>query len=92
MGIHLQLDNCRDLAKLKGIKFGALNIRSLYKKIDEVGQLLSDSKLDFLGLTESWLNSSVSGPELEIDNYDIFRLDRDAGTGKRGGGGDSIVH
>ena len=87
MGVHLQLDNCRDISKLKGLKFGALNIRSLYRKIDEVGQLLADSKLDFLGLTESWLNSSVLGPELDIDNYNMFRFDRDAGSCKRGGGG-----
>ena len=87
MGVHITVDSSKDIAKLKGIKFGALNIRSLYKKVDDVKQLLSDSKLDYLGLTESWLNSSVIGPEVEIDNFNMFRFDRDAGSNKRGEGG-----
>ena len=70
-----------------GIKIGALNIRSLYKKVDDIKLLLADSKLDYLGLSESWLNSSVIGPEIEIEKYKMFRFDWDAGSGKRGGGG-----
>ena len=82
-----EIEKCTDIAKLRGIKFGGLNIRSLYKKIDDVNLLLQDSKLDFLGITESWLNYSIAGPEIKIPNYSAFRFDRDAGSGKRGGGG-----
>ena len=87
MGIHINVDSSKDIAKLKGIKVGSLNIRSLYKKVDDVKLLLADSKLDYLGLSESWLNLSVIGPEVEIEKYNMYRFDRDAGSSKRGGGG-----
>ena len=58
------VNKCSDISKLRGIKIGGLNIRSLYRKIDDISLLLSDTKMDFLGLSESWLNSSVSGPEI----------------------------
>ena len=69
---------------MKGIKIGAINIRSLYKNIDHVKLLVQESK--FLGLTESWRNSNVDGPEIEINNYGLFHYDGDAGISKRGGG------
>ncbi len=86
MGVHVNLENSKDISKLKWIKVGALNIRSLYKKVDDVKLLLGNSKLDYLGLSESWLNSSVDGPEVEIEHYNMFRFDRDAGSAKRGMG------
>ena len=49
--------------------------------------LLKDTDLTFLALNESWLNYSISDCELEIPNYQLFRYDRDLGSGKRGGGG-----
>ena len=46
-------DKCANkLSKLKGIKIGHLNIRSLLGKIDEIRFLISKIKLDILCLTE----------------------------------------
>ncbi len=76
-----------ELRSLRGITFASLNIRSIYRKIHEVNLLLNKSKLDLLLLNETWLNHSVGDEELQIDNYTSHRFDRDAGSGKRGGGG-----
>ncbi len=59
--------------------FGALNICSLTRKIDDVKALLYRSDLDFLGLSESWLNSSISDDEIEINGYNTHRFDHDLG-------------
>ena len=55
--------------------------------MDNVLTLLGNSELTYLGLTETWLNSSISDCELEIQGYDIHRYDRDLGGTKCGGGG-----
>ncbi len=40
-----------------------------------------------MGITESWLNSSISNCEISVEGCDILRYDRDLGGFKRGGGG-----
>ena len=77
--------NC--LKKLRGIAFGHLNICHLVNKVDLLEILLKDSDLDFLSLSETFLDDSVLDGELNIPGYGMFRSDR-AGDGcKRSGGG-----
>ena len=76
-----------ELADLKGISFGSLNVCSLKNKVDDINVLLLRSDLDLLAITESWLDASLDSSILKIDGYNCFRFDRDAGSGKRGGGG-----
>lgn len=68
----------------KGLKIASLNVRSLVSKIEQIEVLLSDEKLDLLGVSESWLKPSVTNNIVRIDNYKIYRWDRQAN--KRGGG------
>ena len=77
----------KDIAQLKGIKTGGLNIRSLIRKIDDVHVLLEASGLTTLGITESWLNYTISNEELMLPGYQMFRLDRANGHAVQGGGG-----
>ena len=74
-----------DRAELIGPSFACYNIRSITKKIDDLRLLLGRSQLNCLGLTETWLNASISDEELLMDNYRLFRADRDNGSYKRGG-------
>ena len=55
----------KDLASLRGIKLGALNIRSVVHKVDEIEVMLHQSKLDYLGLCETWLtpDTDTCNPE-----------------------------
>ena len=76
-----------DFIKLKGIKFGSLNIRSVSRKLDEIELFLHCTKLDYFSLSETWLNHSIGDCELEIPNYTFHRFDRDMESGRHGSGG-----
>ena len=76
-----------DLASLKGITIGHINIRSIYRKLEEVIRILTVGKLDVLCITESWLNCYVHDSMLNTDGYNIIRADRTASSGKSTGGG-----
>ena len=54
--LNVEINTASDLKKLKGITYGALNIRSLFKHIDEINLLLKRSNLDILTLGETFLN------------------------------------
>ncbi len=60
---------------------------SYIRKQDEIIALLHRTKLDYLSLTETWLNNSVADIEVEIPGYDPLRNDRGNGSSKKGGGG-----
>lgn len=62
-----------------------LNIRSLRKSnhLTEVRQLAHERKSDIITISESWLNTTVSSAEVNIDGYKLYRLDRL----HKGGGG-----
>lgn len=62
--------------------FGTLNICSLLKKCDVVRCLLKQHDIRILGLTETWLSTSISNSLLALNGYTIFRGDRET----RGGG------
>ena len=71
-------------SKMSGLMGGHVNIRSLLPKLPQIEILLSGSNLDFLGISETWLNDSVSTELLNIEGYNIFRNDRQ--QNKKGGG------
>ncbi len=75
------------LKQSKGIIICSLNIRSIFKNLDEVSVILSKGDIDILLLQETFLTSYISDDMIQIEGYNIWRSDRDAGSGKRGGGG-----
>ena len=66
----------------KGLHFIHLNTRSLPPKVDELRLIASSSKAAIIGITETWLDDSVSDTEINIPGYLLYRQDR-----KRSGGG-----
>lgn len=66
--------------KPKGIVGGHLNIRSIISKRDQVQHLLTNSNLDYLCLTESWLNCNIP-THIDVPGYVCFRKDRLMGWG-----------
>jgi exonuclease III len=59
-----------------------LNIVSLSKHIDEIRLLLKNQTVDILALNEARLHHDIPNEFVNIDGYDIVRMDRD----KHGGG------
>ena len=59
-----------------------MNIRSLICHLDELRCFVTSTRPDILGLTETWLDSSVSDDEICIPGYHLFRQDRN----RHGGG------
>ena len=59
-----------------------LNIVSLSKHIDEIRLLLENQTVDILALNETRLHPDIPSEFVNIDGYDIVRMDRD----KHGGG------
>ena len=56
------------------------NVRSLLGKIDEVKNLNHDTQWRNVGvilLQESWLHPDIDDDVIGLDDYDIFRSDRD---------------
>ena len=58
----------------KGAKLVHLNICSLYKKIDQVALLYSN--VDFLFLTETWLDTRYNDSLVKINGMKVYRNDR----------------
>ena len=54
-----------------------------HSKQDQVQRLLTDSNLDYLCLTETWLNCNIPTHMIDVPGYVCFRKDRLMG---RGGG------
>ena len=74
----------------RGLHFVHLNVRSLWNKYDQIRQLLYDSNISVLGVSESWLTSSFDQGQIEIPKYSCIRLDRcwsDNNTNIKKGGG-----
>ena len=67
------------------LKIAHLNARSLKTRghLLQVRELMREKDYDVLAVSESWLNSTVTNAEVEIDGYKLTRLDR---LGKSGGG------
>ena len=68
--------------KKRGLHFIHLNINSLLPKIDELRHIAKTSKVSVIGITETKLDESVLNSEVNIEGYNVLRLDRN-----RNGGG-----
>ena len=72
----------KDISNMNGMKFVHVNIRSLWPKLTNLRTMLGN--IDFLGITETWLNQNYSNDMLDIQGYSILRNDRL--IDKKGGG------
>ena len=59
---------------MKGLSLVALNVRSLYSKLDELYIRFND--YDFLCFSETWANGSHTDEMLSLKGYELYRLDR----------------
>jgi hypothetical protein len=67
------------------------NVRSILNKQkgEELQLLVTEKKIDMVGITESWLHEGVEDAEVYMMGYRLFRKDRDRIKGEtkcRGGG------
>ena len=69
-------------SKPKGILGGHLNIQSILPT--RIEHLLTDSNLDFLALSETWLHSNIPTSMIDVSGYTCYRQDR---TSDKGWGG-----
>ena len=67
--------------KARGLLCGHLNIRSMVNKREQLEDLLVNSNIDCLGLTETWLKHSSPEALVKMPGYNIFRRDRIKGKG-----------
>ena len=65
-----------------------MNARSLVNnfKIEELQCYVTEHELDILAVCETWFNDNVSDTEISIDNFTVFRKNREAIKEGRGGG------
>lgn len=65
------------------LSFSHFNVRSLYPSVDLLSNVINDEQIDVVGLSETWLSSSIADNDLKISGYQLFREDW---RGGRGGG------
>ena len=59
----------------------------MYPKLDNIRILLQRTELDFLMLQESFLTDGTPDIVIEIDNFNLFRLDQETTVCKKSGSG-----
>ena len=64
-----------------GLTFIHLNPRSLLPKLDDSRILAANTKVAVIGITESWLDASVTYSGIDITDYTIIRRDRNREDG-----------
>ena len=60
----------------RGLHFIHININSLLPKIEELRSIAKNSNAAVIGITESKVDESVHDSEINIENYNIIRCDR----------------
>lgn len=65
----------------KGLRFAHLNICSLRNKVTELCSILQENNIHVMAITETHLDENIQDSELDIQGYNIFRLDRDGNGG-----------
>ena len=65
-----------------GLKCYHVNVHSLLLKLDEIRYIVSDLKIQCLSVNESFLSPDIGDHEISIDNFCVFRKDRN----RHGGG------
>lgn len=73
----------------RGLKIGHINIRGIYRKLDEIKLLISDHNFKILFVTETFLKPDIPSTLLNIANFQLVRRDR---VGKHGGGVLAYIH
>ncbi len=68
-------------SKPKGLLGGHINIRSILSKCEQVQHLLQESNLDFLAISESWLNENSPHAAISVPSFNIFNNDHKHGKG-----------
>ena len=63
-----------------------MNARSIVNKLTELELCIKIEQPDIVGITETWLNESISDSELSFEGYTLFRNDRVSAIKKRGWG------
>ena len=55
-----------------------LNARSLKNRVNlhQIREFTQENKPDIIAISESWLNSTVTNAEIEIEGFKVIRLDR----------------
>ena len=76
-----------ELASLRGISFGGYNVRSHFRKVEDIELIIGQSKIDCLCISETWLNSKIDDAQIMFDKYITVRSDRTSASKKKGGGG-----
>ena len=66
-----------------GLKICSFNARSIFKKLDEIKNLLDGVNVDLICVTETLLKEAITDSAISIDGFDVIRKDR---VGNRGGG------
>lgn len=75
---HFNLPNFK-----KGTIIAQLNARSVRNKTDDVGLLLQKSRVEILGISETW---HTEFDEIQFPGYDIIRRDHNRDDVQQGGG------
>ena len=75
----------------RGLHFAHLNVRSMLNKHDLLKIQLQQLQFDFFTVSESWLTNHIPDAIIDIEGYNLVRLDRDWNMGqgvvpKKGGG------
>ena len=71
-----------NISKHRGLHFLHLNINSFLPKIDELRHIARLTNAAVIGISESKLDDTMSTSEIQIDEYDLLRCDRN----RHGGG------
>ncbi|MDW3615035.1 MAG: reverse transcriptase family protein, partial [Nitrososphaeraceae archaeon] len=69
--------------RLSGLYF---NARSIVNKLEELELYVKEESMDFIGITETWLSSTVMDSEVSLEGYTLLRKDRTDPNKTRGGG------
>ena len=67
--------------KKRGLHFVLVTINSLLSKIDEHWYIAKLSEAAVIGISELILDDSVLSSEIQIENYDLIRSDRNIYSG-----------
>lgn len=66
----------------KGLRVAHLNICSLRNKVAELCTIVQENNIQIMAISETHLNDTIEDSEVNIQGYNVFRMDRD---GKGGG-------
>ena len=75
-----------DCFNKRGLHCIHLNAPSFLPKIHELRHIVQKTSASIIGITESWLDSTISDSEINIPGYIVVRQDRN-----REGGGEEFV-